>query len=68
MSSQRRKAIRKWLLDHDITQRDIAAATGASTAAVALYIKGERVGGPVAAEIAAELRDRGCPFEILEIK
>ena len=64
----RRIVLKKWMLDHRISQADICRITGISAPAVCLFIKGERISGEKAKAIGHYLRHHGCPHEFLEIK
>lgn len=61
---KRRVEIRKWLLEHGITQADIARETGASQTLVCRVIEGTRgakKGRTLSGAINEWLRRKGCP-------
>ncbi|MCL4503855.1 MAG: helix-turn-helix transcriptional regulator [Deltaproteobacteria bacterium] len=62
------KEIRKWLIDKDLTQQDIAAKARVSGAYVTMIFKGERgqQKGPKFKRLIRVFKKLGCPQEFLE--
>lgn len=56
------KEIKKWLIDHEITQADVAKLAGVSPVAVHYFCKGTGI----SANIKSVFISLGCPRELLE--
>jgi len=59
--NQNRKEIKKWLIDQELSQKEIAIDLGVSEALVSLTIAGRKKNR----RVIEALRQRGCPAEFL---
>jgi hypothetical protein len=61
------KEIKKWLIDADLTQAQIAREAKVVKAVVTMAIQGKWNSGPAVERVLAVLRKKGCPEEFLKV-